>query len=262
MPWILLTAVDVADPGSTKPFVENLRALRPVARPGARRRIACRPDGCVQPVHVRHGFRRGHLRGLPRGRVAPRRQSRAGRRRSQHVQSAALLFAGRRCADGHDERSRQAVAGAQAPGTAGLRTLRGCRTIRPPGDSRLLRRERSAAPRQVRCAARTDRRHPRRQGAARSRAPDLRLRSPGRVRRHPQLHLHAPAQGGRGRRFRGQHGEHGQARRGGEVPAALVAQGFGRRNQSRPTASNPSVSRPSGASRITTGSNGPSTPTR
>ncbi len=24
MPWILLTAVDIADPGSTKPFVENL----------------------------------------------------------------------------------------------------------------------------------------------------------------------------------------------------------------------------------------------
>jgi hypothetical protein len=24
LPWILLTAVDVADPGSTKPFVENL----------------------------------------------------------------------------------------------------------------------------------------------------------------------------------------------------------------------------------------------
>ena len=64
------------------------------------------------------------------------------------------------------------------------------------------------------------------------------------------------------RSFRGQHGEHGQARRGGEVPAALVAQGFGRRSRSRPTASNPGASRRSGASRITTGSNGPSTPTR
>ncbi len=35
LPWILLTAVDVADPGSTKPFVENLEPLRPAARPGA-----------------------------------------------------------------------------------------------------------------------------------------------------------------------------------------------------------------------------------
>jgi hypothetical protein len=63
MPWILLTAVDVADPDSTKPFVENLRL---VARPGAQGRIACWPDSCVQPLHVWHGFRRCHLRSLPR----------------------------------------------------------------------------------------------------------------------------------------------------------------------------------------------------
>ena len=73
-------------------------ALRPVARPGARRRVACGPDSDVQPLHVWHGLRRDHLRGLPCGRAAPRRQGRAGRRRSQHVQSAALLLGGRRCA--------------------------------------------------------------------------------------------------------------------------------------------------------------------
>ncbi len=28
MPWMVLTAVDVADPGSVKPFVENFWALR------------------------------------------------------------------------------------------------------------------------------------------------------------------------------------------------------------------------------------------
>ena len=65
-----------------------------------------------------------------------------------------------------------------------------------------------------------------------------------------------------GGRFRGQHGEHGQARRGGEVPAALVAQGLAAgagRGLPRPARAFPA---PSGASRITTGSNGPSTPTR
>ena len=49
MPWILLTAVDVADPDSTKPFVENLQ------------RYGLLPD----PAR-KHGFRRCHLRSLPR----------------------------------------------------------------------------------------------------------------------------------------------------------------------------------------------------
>ena len=39
MLWIVMTAVDVADPGSAKPFVESLRS---VARSRARRRIAGR----------------------------------------------------------------------------------------------------------------------------------------------------------------------------------------------------------------------------
>ena len=137
MPWIVLTAVDVADPGSAKAFVENLGRYGLLPDPGRERRIACWSDRGVQPVHVWHGLRRGELRRLPCGRAASRRQSRAGRRRAQYVQPAALLLGRDRRGDGRDERSRQAVACAQAPGAAGLRALRDRRAPRPPSDPRL-----------------------------------------------------------------------------------------------------------------------------
>ena len=67
LPWILLTSVDVADSGSTKPFVENLERFGLLPDPGRKDGLPVGLTVCVQPLHVRHGFRRGHLRGLPRG---------------------------------------------------------------------------------------------------------------------------------------------------------------------------------------------------
>ena len=55
---------------------------------------------------------------------------------------------------------------------------------------------------------------------------DIRLRPPRRVRRHPQLSVDAPAQGGRQRRFQGRHEQHGRSQRAGEIPLAVVAQGI------------------------------------
>ena len=100
-------------------------ALRPAARSRARRWTAGRPDGGDEPVHLRHGFRGRHLRGVPRRRVAPRRQGRARRRRAQHVQPATLLLAGRRSAARAEQRPWQIVGCAEAPGAAGLAALRG-----------------------------------------------------------------------------------------------------------------------------------------
>ena len=262
MPWILLTAVDVADPGSTKPFVENLERYGLLPDPA-------RKDGLPVGLTVTSNpFTFGmdfvgvtcaacHVGELRYDGKAVRVDGAPNMFNLQLFYSQAVDALTATMGDrgklwralkrlGRQDYERYGVA---AP------------FVRP-ATLVVLRREHPVAPRQVGCTARTNRRHPRRQGPKESRAPDVRLWPAGRLRRHPQLHLHAPAQGGRGRRFRGQQGEHGHARRGGEVPAALVAQSFGRRNQSRPTASNPSVSRPSGVSRITTGSNGLSTLTR
>jgi hypothetical protein len=65
LPWILLTAVDVADPGSHKPFVENLSRFGLLPDPGRNDGLPVSDSG-DEPVHLRHGFRGRQLRGVSR----------------------------------------------------------------------------------------------------------------------------------------------------------------------------------------------------
>ena len=71
LPWILLTVVDVADLGSTKPFVENLERYGLLPDPTRKDALPVGLTVSSNPFTVRHEIRRDHLRGLPRGRAAP-----------------------------------------------------------------------------------------------------------------------------------------------------------------------------------------------
>ena len=64
MPWILLTAVDVADPSSAKPFVENLGRYGLLSDPGATTDCLL-PDRGVNPFTFGMDFV-GSIARLPR----------------------------------------------------------------------------------------------------------------------------------------------------------------------------------------------------
>ena len=136
MPWILLTAVDVADPDSTKPFVENLQRYGLLPDPARKDGLPVGLTVASNPFTFGMDFvgvtcAACHVSELRYDGKAVRIDGAPNMLNLQLFYSEAVD-----ALTGHDGRSGQAVAGAQAPGTARLRTLRGCRTIRPPGDSR------------------------------------------------------------------------------------------------------------------------------
>ena len=262
LPWILLTAVDVADPGSSKPFVENLSRYGLLPDPG-------RDDGLPVGLTVASNpFTFGmdfvgvncaacHVGELRHDGKAVRVDGAPNMFNLQLFYSDAVDALVATTSD----RGKLWEASSAWGGRITERYGVAAPFVRPAtlvyyGANVLLHRDRLDA--RLELIDVIDVAKEQRDPAA----PDLRLRPPRCVRRHPQLPVHPAAQGGRGRSFRGQHGEPGQARRGGEVPAALVAQGHAAgagRGLSRPART---LSRASGASRITTGSNGPSTPIR
>ena len=143
LPWILLTAVDIADADSTKPFVENLERFGLLPDPA-------RTDGLPVGLTVSSNpFTFGmdfvgitcaacHVGELRHNGKAVRVDGAPNMFNLQLFYSQAI--------DALTAATSEAVAGAQALRTAGLRTLRDCGAVRAPGDARLLRCERAAAP--------------------------------------------------------------------------------------------------------------------
>src|SRR5271165_3339028 len=154
MPWIVLTAVDAAD--STKPFVENLERYGLLPDPG-------RDDGLPVGLAVASNPFTFGMDFVGINCAACHVGELRHRGKAVRVDGAPNMFNLQLFYSDAIE-AVTATVGDRAPGTAGLRTLRDRRAVRPPADSRLLRRERAAAPRPAQRAARTGRRHQRRQG--------------------------------------------------------------------------------------------------
>ena len=92
MPWILLTAVDVADPGSAEPFVENLERYGLLPDPGRDDGLPVGLTVASNPFTFGMDFVGVNCAACHVGELRHGGQSGESRRRPQHVQSAALLF--------------------------------------------------------------------------------------------------------------------------------------------------------------------------